>query len=97
MTPKTYLSFLTSYKNVFSAKAADIGRSSGRIETGLSKLEEASVTVEKLKSELAIMESDLAQASETAEKVSNPSDPYRSLQFLISSYFNPFDPFQFHF
>ena len=75
MTPKTYLSFLTSYKNVFSTKAAEIGQSSGRIETGLSKLEEASETVEKLKSELAVMERDLAQASETAEKVGNPSNP----------------------
>ena len=69
MTPKTYLCFLTSYKNVFSSKAAEIGAASGRIETGLSKLEEASVTVEKLKSELAITERDLAQASETSEKV----------------------------
>lgn len=40
-----------------------------RIETGLAKLQEASETVEKLKTDLAVMEQDLALASETAEKV----------------------------
>ena len=69
VTPKTYLSFLASYKSVFSTKADEIGRSTGRIETGLSKLEEASQTVERLKSDLAVMERELALASETAENV----------------------------
>lgn len=69
VTPKTYLSFLASYKNVFSTKAAEIGGLATRMETGLAKLHEASETVEKLKGDLAIMEYDLAQASERAEKV----------------------------
>lgn len=40
-----------------------------RIETGLAKLQEASETVEKLKTDLAEMEKELALASETAETV----------------------------
>lgn len=69
MTPKTYLSFLASYKSVFSSKANEIGGNSNRIETGLAKLQDASETVEKLKRDLAVMEKELALASETAEKV----------------------------
>ena len=43
-----------------------------RIETGLAKLQDASETVERLKTELAVMEKDLALASETAETVRIP-------------------------
>ena len=69
MTPKTYLSFLSSYKSVFGSKASEIGGMATRIETGLAKLQDASETVERLKTELAVMEKDLALASETAETV----------------------------
>lgn len=40
-----------------------------RMDTGLAKLEEASFSVEILKKDLAVMEQELAQASEKAEKV----------------------------
>lgn len=56
---------------MFSSKASEIGGMATRIETGLFKLQEASETVEKLKRELAVMEQELALASETAEKVFN--------------------------
>ena len=69
VTPKTYLTFLGSYKNVFGAKAEEIGALCSRMESGLAKLFEASETVNKLKSELADMERDLAEASATAEMV----------------------------
>jgi len=69
VTPKTYLSFLSSYKAVFSSKASEIGGMSYRIETGLAKLEDASEAVEKLKMDLVVMEQELARASETAETV----------------------------
>lgn len=69
VTPKTYLSFLSSYKTVFSSKASEIGGMSYRIETGLAKLEDASEAVEKLKMDLVVMEQELARASETAETV----------------------------
>lgn len=69
MTPKTYLGFLAGYKAVVSEQAAEIGAMSQRMETGLAKLYEASETVGKLKSQLAVMEQELAQASATAEMV----------------------------
>jgi dynein heavy chain len=69
VTPRTYLSFLSSYKTVFANKTMEIGGMSTRIETGLAKLQEASETVEKLKMDLAEMEKELALASETAETV----------------------------
>lgn len=71
VTPKTYLSFLSSYKSVFTSKASEIGGMATRIETGLAKLQDASETVEKLKTDLAVMEQELAKASETAEKASS--------------------------
>ena len=39
------------------------------MEVGLAKLEEASVSVESLKMDLAIMEQELAEASRKAEMV----------------------------
>jgi dynein heavy chain len=39
------------------------------MDTGLAKLQEASCSVEILKKDLAIMEQELAQASEKAENV----------------------------
>ena len=69
MTPKTYLTFLSSYRSVFGAKAKEIGAMALRMESGLAKLYEASETVGKLKAKLAIMENDLAEASATAETV----------------------------
>jgi hypothetical protein len=39
------------------------------MDTGLAKLEEASCSVEILKKDLAVMEQELAQASEKAENV----------------------------
>lgn len=38
--------------------------------SGLDKLQEASVAVERLREELSVMEADLAVASEKAQKVS---------------------------
>ena len=69
MTPKTYLTFLNSYKSVYGAKAAEIGGLCARMESGLAKLYEASETVGQLKAQLLVMEQDLAEASATAETV----------------------------
>ena len=72
ITPKTFLSFINVYKKIYGEKKDDIGDSSERMTTGLAKLHEASMAVQRLREELSIMEKELEIASEKAEKVRNP-------------------------
>lgn len=69
VTPKSYLNFIGGYKNIYQLKQHELGEGARRMETGLAKLEEASVSVELLKQELAAMEQELAHASQKAETV----------------------------
>ena len=69
VTPKSFLSFINSYKQVYSRKEEEIGEMSSRMNSGLEKLHEASKAVEVLKEELAVMEKDLQIANQKAEKV----------------------------
>lgn len=69
VTPKSYLNFISGYKNIYQQKQHELGEGAQRMETGLRKLDEASRSVEILKKDLAVMERELAQASEKAERV----------------------------
>uniref|UniRef100_T1J281 AAA+ ATPase domain-containing protein n=1 Tax=Strigamia maritima TaxID=126957 RepID=T1J281_STRMM len=69
VTPKSYLSFVNSYKSVYSQKQDEINVLTERMDTGLAKLQEASLAVVELKVELDTMEQNLAVASQTAEEV----------------------------
>ncbi|ESO89757.1 hypothetical protein LOTGIDRAFT_192667 [Lottia gigantea] len=69
VTPKSYLSFINGYKTIYANKKMEIGELAERMNTGLSKLIEASEAVAELKVELAEKEKELAIASEKAEKV----------------------------
>ena len=70
VTPKSYLSFIFMYKRVYDKKRDEIGKAAARMTTGLDKLEEATLAVERLKEELVVMEEDLETASQRAEEVS---------------------------
>ncbi|XP_068620684.1 dynein axonemal heavy chain 5 [Battus philenor] len=69
VTPKSYLSFIGGYKSIYQMKQKELGDGALRMDTGLEKLREASISVEVLKKDLAIMEQDLAFASEKADRV----------------------------
>ena len=69
VTPKSFLSFINSYKDVYMRKEEEIGDLASRMNSGLSKLQEASRSVEILKEELNIMEQHLRQANTKAEAV----------------------------
>ena len=69
VTPKSFLSFISSYKSVYSRKEDEIGQLSSRMNQGLEKLHEASKAVELLKEELAEMEKELQVANQKSEKV----------------------------
>uniref|UniRef100_A0A8C5TYT3 Dynein axonemal heavy chain 8 n=1 Tax=Malurus cyaneus samueli TaxID=2593467 RepID=A0A8C5TYT3_9PASS len=69
VTPKSYLSFISGYKEVYSEKLVSINEQAERMQTGLSKLLEASESVVQLTKDLAIKEKELAVTSVKADKV----------------------------
>lgn len=69
VTPKSYLSFISGYKTIYSEKKGQIGELAERMNTGLQKLVEASESVAELSKELVVKEKELAVASVKADKV----------------------------
>ncbi|KAI8902513.1 dynein heavy chain and region D6 of dynein motor-domain-containing protein [Globomyces pollinis-pini] len=69
VTPKSYLSFLGSYKTYYQMKRNEVGGLSERMNMGLSKLIDASKSVAILQGELVFKEKDLAVASKEADGV----------------------------
>jgi dynein heavy chain len=69
VTPKSYLSFLGGYKKIYAEKRAEIGVLAERMNTGLKKLIEATVSVNELSKVLVEKEKELAVANAKAEEV----------------------------
>ncbi|NWQ73189.1 DYH8 protein, partial [Columbina picui] len=69
VTPKSYLSFVNGYKDVYAENLENINEQADRMKIGLSKLMEASESVAQLSQELAVKEKELAVASVKADKV----------------------------
>ena len=69
VTPKSYLSFLSSYKTVYTEKSKALQELADRMCLGLDKLLEAQASVELLQKELNVKEKELVVANEKAEKV----------------------------
>ncbi|KAL4001217.1 B-cell CLL/lymphoma 6 member B protein [Sarotherodon galilaeus] len=69
VTPKSYLSFIDSYKLVYTKKIAHVGTLAERMQTGLCKLMEAEQSVSQLSEELLVKEKELAVASQRADQV----------------------------
>lgn len=71
VTPKSYLSFIDGYKNIYGQKKGEIGELAGRMKTGLDKLIEATESVAELAKELVVKEKDLTVASAKADLVNS--------------------------
>ncbi|KAI3354986.1 hypothetical protein L3Q82_004777 [Scortum barcoo] len=69
VTPKSYLSFIDSYKIIYAEKIAHVGTLAERMKTGLCKLMEAEQSVSQLSEELVVKEQELAVASKKADEV----------------------------
>lgn len=69
VTPKSYLSFLGSYKSLYGEKRKDVGGMADRMNMGLNKLLEASKSVAVLQEQLVVKEKELAIASKDADVV----------------------------
>eukprot|EP00217_Crustomastix_stigmatica_P013603 CAMPEP_0183798542 /NCGR_PEP_ID=MMETSP0803_2-20130417/19119_1 /TAXON_ID=195967 /ORGANISM="Crustomastix stigmata, Strain CCMP3273" /LENGTH=4519 /DNA_ID=CAMNT_0026043227 /DNA_START=42 /DNA_END=13598 /DNA_ORIENTATION=- len=62
VTPKSYLSFISGYKELYGRKLSETRVLADKINSGLEKLFEAKHDVAKMKGELAIKNADLAEA-----------------------------------
>ena len=69
MTPKSYLSFLGGYQNIYHEKLTTFQDLAYRMKTGLDKLIEATVSVDALSKELVLKEKELEVANKKADKV----------------------------
>lgn len=69
VTPKSYLSFIDLYKNVYKNKYDGIDVEERNIVNGLDKLREASEGVEELKIDLKAEEIKLKEASDNTDKL----------------------------
>ncbi|KAK4476180.1 hypothetical protein MN116_001394, partial [Schistosoma mekongi] len=69
VTPKSYLSFLCSYKSVYLQQHNHFASLAQRMDGGLQKLVEAQENVAQLSKELAVKEKDLDVANKEAEEV----------------------------
>jgi len=69
VTPKSYLSFIDQYKQVYKAKYDGIDKDDVNIRNGLDKLKEAAEGVEELKIDLKKEEVKLKDASEVTDRL----------------------------
>ena len=69
VTPKSFLNFIKSYKDVYSCQKDSINENNERISQGLNKLLEAAKAIEVLKIDLSKMEKGLQLSNKKSEKV----------------------------
>jgi len=69
VTPKSYLSFIDQYKQVYKSKYDGINFEESNIKNGLDKLKDAAMGVEELKVDLKKEEVKLKEASDITDKL----------------------------
>lgn len=69
VTPKSYLSFIDQYKQVYSTKFNEINIEEQNIRKGLERLKEAAEGVEELKVDLRKEDAKLKEKSEATDKL----------------------------
>ncbi|KOB76399.1 Uncharacterized protein OBRU01_03863 [Operophtera brumata] len=74
VTPKSYLSFLDGYKELYKEKHLGIAEMARRMTTGLDKLVEAAESVDILKKELELKDIEIKEATAKAEVTINAGD-----------------------
>lgn len=67
VTPKSFLSFIQFYMNLYKVKWEGVAQLAQAINAGLEKMDEAKVDVGRMKANLAVKNQELAKASKEAE------------------------------
>ncbi|ETO28516.1 dynein, axonemal, heavy polypeptide 5, partial [Reticulomyxa filosa] len=69
VTPKSYLSFINTYKQVYSNKRKEIDIKARNVKLGLNKIAKASQDVEKMKDVLRVQEEELKVAERNTQEM----------------------------
>ena len=69
VTPKSFLSFIDTYKQVYRKKYDETDSEASKISGGLEKLAQAEEDVERMQVDLKVVEKDLAKESERVDKM----------------------------
>ncbi|XP_076818600.1 dynein axonemal heavy chain 5-like isoform X2 [Clavelina lepadiformis] len=69
VTPKSYLSFIQGYKEIYTQKETELNEQANRMQMGLEKLQEAGRSVQILSEELVEKEKELEVANRHAQKI----------------------------
>lgn len=85
VTPKSFLSFLTSFQSVYTQQYRHYDEQANRMDGGLKKLVEAKQSVEELSKELMVKEKELDVANKEAEEVLETVRGVWWMTFLILS------------
>jgi dynein heavy chain len=80
VTPKSYLSFLDGYKTIYAERSGHFFDLAQRMNTGLEKLIEATVSVDALSKELVVKEKELEVANKKADQVTHLVDSWDKLR-----------------
>ena len=69
MTPKSFLSYLDSYRSLYLKKYKELDIQESSYKIGLSKIQEASVAISKMEAGLKEEEAQLKEASDKTERL----------------------------
>lgn len=67
VTPKSYLSYLQSYKNLYTQKYIELDKQESNFSVGVKKIDEASESIKDMKKALSVEEVQLKEATEKTE------------------------------
>lgn len=89
MTPKSFLTFLDSYKTLYKQRLDNINTLTSRMTSGLSKLIDAAAQVDILRKELEKNQEEIAAKNVQVEVVSTEKF-FKNFNFFIDSIILPF-------
>jgi dynein heavy chain len=67
VTPKSYLSYLQSYKSLYTQKYIELDKQESNFSVGVKKIDEASESIKEMKKALSLEEVQLKDATEKTE------------------------------
>ena len=69
MTPKSYLSFLSGYKQLYTSKHSEVMELANKVNGGLEKLDEAKKDISKMRNEIIVKNQELEVAQKESVRL----------------------------